>query len=163
MADALPRYQAHLRGAASATRHAALSRRASRGSRGCAREGFPLAVVTNKATRFVRPHLERGGHRAITSTCVIGGDDAADEEARPGAAAARRARGSASPPARLLMVGDSGNDVEAARAAGCPVLVVPYGYNEGVPVHDLDGRWYSRLARGRSPIASAAPRPITRP
>ena len=37
----------------------------------------------------------------------------------------------------MLMVGDSVNDVAAARAAGCPVLVVPYGYNEGAPVQTL--------------------------
>jgi len=37
----------------------------------------------------------------------------------------------------MLMVGDSVNDVTAARAAGCPVLVVPYGYNEGAPVQTL--------------------------
>ncbi len=36
------------------------------------------------------------------------------------------------------MVGDSINDVAAARAAGCPVLVLPYGYNEGEPVHNLE-------------------------
>jgi len=41
------------------------------------------------------------------------------------------------PPHRLLMVGDSNNDVLAARAAGCPVLVLPYGYSEGEPVQDL--------------------------
>ena len=35
------------------------------------------------------------------------------------------------------MVGDSGADVGAARAAGVPVLVVPYGYTR-VPVEDLD-------------------------
>ena len=29
------------------------------------------------------------------------------------------------------MVGDSVNDVRAARAAGCPVVCVPYGYNHG--------------------------------
>ena len=40
-------------------------------------------------------------------------------------------------PARLMMVGDSGNDVASARAAGCPVLVVPYGYTEGLPVQSL--------------------------
>jgi phosphoglycolate phosphatase len=34
-------------------------------------------------------------------------------------------------PAETLMLGDSDNDVEAARAAGCPVWCVPYGYNEG--------------------------------
>ena len=36
------------------------------------------------------------------------------------------------------MIGDSGNDALAARAAGCPVLIVPYGYNEGEPVENLD-------------------------
>ena len=34
--------------------------------------------------------------------------------------------------------GDSVNDVGTARAAGCPVLVLPYGYNEGMPVDNLD-------------------------
>lgn len=29
------------------------------------------------------------------------------------------------------MVGDSKNDIEAARAAGCPVVAVSYGYNHG--------------------------------
>ncbi len=29
------------------------------------------------------------------------------------------------------MVGDSLNDVQAARAAGIPVVCVPHGYNEG--------------------------------
>ncbi len=35
------------------------------------------------------------------------------------------------------MLGDSANDVLAARAAGCPVWCVPYGYNEGRPVETL--------------------------
>ena len=35
------------------------------------------------------------------------------------------------------MIGDSINDVQAARAAGCRALVVPYGYSEGVPVQTL--------------------------
>ena len=34
-------------------------------------------------------------------------------------------------PGETLMLGDSDNDVIAARAAGCPVWCVPYGYNEG--------------------------------
>jgi phosphoglycolate phosphatase len=32
------------------------------------------------------------------------------------------------------MVGDSSNDAAAARAAGCPVVLVSYGYNHGEPV-----------------------------
>jgi phosphoglycolate phosphatase len=31
-------------------------------------------------------------------------------------------------PDSLLMIGDSANDVRAARAAGCPVALVRYGY-----------------------------------
>jgi phosphoglycolate phosphatase len=43
-----------------------------------------------------------------------------------------KALGSA--PARTLMIGDSSNDAKAARAAGCPVVLVSYGYNHGEPV-----------------------------
>lgn len=36
--------------------------------------------------------------------------------------------------AQALMVGDSRNDVEAAKAAGVAVVAVPYGYNHGEPI-----------------------------
>ena len=39
---------------------------------------------------------------------------------------------------RTEFAGDSVNDVVAARAAGCPVWCVPYGYNEGRPAATLD-------------------------
>ncbi len=35
-----------------------------------------------------------------------------------------------------LMVGDSSNDVKAARAAGFSIVCVPYGYNHGNDIHD---------------------------
>jgi phosphoglycolate phosphatase len=38
----------------------------------------------------------------------------------------------------VLMVGDSSNDAQAARAAGCPVLLVSYGYNHGQSVLAVD-------------------------
>jgi phosphoglycolate phosphatase len=38
----------------------------------------------------------------------------------------------------MLLIGDSRNDVLAARSAGCPVFCVPYGYNHGEPVECLD-------------------------
>jgi len=41
-------------------------------------------------------------------------------------------------PARTLMLGDSSNDAQAARAAGCPVVLVSYGYNHGQPVRQVD-------------------------
>jgi phosphoglycolate phosphatase len=41
------------------------------------------------------------------------------------------------PVEQILVIGDSLNDVLAARAAGCPVFCVPYGYNHGKPVNGL--------------------------
>jgi hypothetical protein len=51
-----------------------------------------------------------------------------------------------SAPGRTLMVGDSANDALAARAAGCPVVLVRYGYNHGEPIErvDADG-WIDRI------------------
>lgn len=97
--------------------------------------GFRLAVVTNKATKFVAPHLERAGLSQFFAA-IVGGDDPVRKkpDAAPMLLAAERL---AVAPARLMMVGDSGNDVASARAAGCPVLVVPYGYTEGLPVQSL--------------------------
>lgn len=100
-----------------------------------ATRGFPLAVVTNKARRFVRPHLELAGI-AHYFALIVGGDDLPAKKPDP-AQLRHVAAFFGVPCARVLMVGDSGNDVDAARAAGCPVLVVPYGYNEGRPVQML--------------------------
>ena len=121
--------------------------------------GIPLAVITNKATRFVRPHLVAAGIEHYFSRRDRRRRPA-DEEARPGAAAARRG-GVRHPAGRLLMVGDSGNDVEAARGAGCPVLVVPYGYREGRPVHELEADGIVDVGGRASPIASATSPPRT--
>lgn len=41
-------------------------------------------------------------------------------------------------PHACLMLGDSANDALAARAAGMPVVLVDYGYTEGLPVGDID-------------------------
>ena len=97
--------------------------------------GFPLAVVTNKATRFVRPHLDQA-RIAHYFSVIVGGDQLPTRKPDP-AQLRHVAECFGIPCSHLLMVGDSGNDVDAARAAGCPVLVLPYGYNEGRPVQDL--------------------------
>jgi phosphoglycolate phosphatase len=45
-----------------------------------------------------------------------------------------------SEPARTLMVGDSSNDAQAAHAAGCPVVLMTYGYNHGQPITAVKAR-----------------------
>jgi len=41
-------------------------------------------------------------------------------------------------PQQVVAIGDSSNDAQAARAAGCRVLNVPYGYNHGQSIQDVD-------------------------
>jgi phosphoglycolate phosphatase len=97
---------------------------------------LPLAVITNKASRFVRPHLVQSGLDHCFDL-VLGADDLPTKKPHPGPLLhVAQAFGIA--PSRLLMVGDSANDAQAARAAGCPILIVPYGYNEGEPVQAID-------------------------
>jgi phosphoglycolate phosphatase len=99
-------------------------------------EGFRMAIVTNKATRFVRPHLDKAGILRFFDA-IVGGDDAHAKKPDP-APIVMAAQRLGVPVSRMLMVGDSVNDAQAARAAGCPVVLLPHGYNEGEPVHVLD-------------------------
>jgi len=132
--DALNRYQAHY--ASRLGHETRLFPGMVDGLQRLREMGIPLAVITNKATRFVRPHLVAAGIDDYFSV-VIGGDDLPTKKPDPGPLLHVAAQFGIAP-GRLLMVGDSGNDVEAARGAGCPVLVVPYGYREGRPVHELE-------------------------
>lgn len=95
-----------------------------------------LACVTNKAARFTVPLLERMG-LAPHFELVVSGDTLARKKPDP-MQLAHICAAFALEPARALLIGDSVNDALAARAAGCPVLCVSYGYNEGGDVHDLD-------------------------
>lgn len=97
--------------------------------------GLALACLTNKPTAFARTLLERKG-LASHFAQVFGGD--AFERKKPDPLPLLKtceALGSA--PADTLMVGDSSNDAAAARAAGCAVVLVSYGYNHGQPVHEV--------------------------
>lgn len=98
--------------------------------------GIPLACVTNKSERFTLPLLDMVGF-APYFTQVVAGDTLARKKPDPAPllhAAERFGIG----PADMLMIGDSVNDTQAARAAGCPVFCVTYGYNEGHDVRTLD-------------------------
>lgn len=97
---------------------------------------LPLACVTNKAERFTLALLEQLG-LAGSFEQVIAGDTLPQKKPDP-QPLLHACRGFAIPPADMLMIGDSANDVEAAHAAGCPVFCVDYGYNEGRDVRELD-------------------------
>lgn len=95
-----------------------------------------LACVTNKAARFTLPLLEQKG-LAPYFELVLSGDTLSRKKPDP-MQLAYVCAAFALAPAEALLIGDSANDVLAARAAGCQVLCVSYGYNEGGDVHDLD-------------------------
>lgn len=98
--------------------------------------GLPLAVVTNKPAAFTGPLLERMGLAAYFAV-VVSGDTLPHKKPRPEPILHACAL-MGTQPAVNLHVGDSANDIDAARAAGCPVLCVPYGYNEGRKVDSAD-------------------------
>ena len=107
--------------------------------------GLRLACLTNKPTAFALPLLRAKGLDGFFDQ-VFGGD--AFERKKPDPLPLVKtcaALGSA--PVRTLMVGDSSNDAQAARAAGCPVVLVTYGYNHGQPATDVDADgWVGSLA-----------------
>jgi len=101
--------------------------------------GLRLACLTNKPTEFARALLAAKGLEGFFDH-VFGGD--AFERRKPDPLPVRRCcEALGSPPARTLMIGDSSNDAAAARAAGCSVLLVSYGYNHGESIEgsDADG------------------------
>jgi phosphoglycolate phosphatase len=98
--------------------------------------GLPLAVITNKAAAFTEPLLASTG-LAPFFICVISGDSLAEKKPHPLPLLHACQRFGVAP-AENLHIGDSRHDAAAARAAGCPVWLVPYGYNAGEPVRATD-------------------------
>lgn len=98
--------------------------------------GVRLACLTNKPGAFAMPLLAAKGLDGFFEQ-VFGGD--AFERKKPDPLPLRKTcEALGTLPARTLMIGDSSNDARAARAAGCPVVLVSYGYNHGEPVRGVD-------------------------
>ncbi len=95
-------------------------------------KGLPLALVTNKPTPFVAPLLD-ALDIAKYFTVVIGGDDVQNKKPHPEPLLLVAEKLSLAP-AELLFVGDSRNDIQAAKAAGCCSVGLTYGYNYGEPL-----------------------------
>ncbi len=96
--------------------------------------GYPLACVTNKPARFTEPLLEQLGLDRYFRL-VVSGDTLPRKKPDP-APLLHAACFFGVAPQHALMVGDSINDVQAARAAGFRVVCVPYGYNHGQDIRE---------------------------
>lgn len=127
--DAVERFERHY--AAVVGTEAELFPGALDGMRRLAGAGRALAVVTNKPRKFTLALLGRVRVDEMIGV-VVAGDDGVPRKPAGDMLVAACTR-MASAPRETLMLGDSDNDIIAARAAGCPVWCVPYGYNEGRP------------------------------
>jgi len=94
-----------------------------------------LACVTNKARAFTTPLLEATGLAPLLDA-VVTSDDVGRRKPHP-EPYLRACKDLGVSPDQALVIGDSANDAEAGRAAGCRVLLVSYGYSEGRDVSEL--------------------------
>ena len=91
--------------------------------------GIGIGIATNKDSVFTRPLLAAAGlgERFAVVLCA---DRKEDRKPAPTLLVAA-AQSFGLPVERMLYVGDSAADAAAARAAGCPVALVEYGYHGG--------------------------------
>ena len=123
--------------------------------------GLRLAVVTNKQKHFASALLERTKLSQWVDV-VVGGDscERRKPDPQPLHFACNALRVEAS---QTLMVGDSSNDVTAARAAGMPVICVTYGYNEGSDPRELPCDAFLESLADLPPMLLAFPKPTQPP
>lgn len=117
-------------------RHADVFPGVLEGLQALADRGLKLACLTNKPTAFAVQLLADKGLAQYFTVC-FGGDSFARKKPDP-LPLIETCKALGTKPAQTLMVGDSSNDAQAARAAGCPVALVTYGYNHGEPIRAVD-------------------------
>lgn len=119
--------------------------------------GLSLACVTNKPQRAAEDLLARFGLDRYF-TCVVGGDTLAQRKPQP-QPLWHAATLLGVPTGACVVLGDSANDARAARAAGMPVVLVDYGYTEGLPIDAIDAdAVVSSLAEFAAALTAAPPR-----
>lgn len=115
--------------------------------------GLRLACLTNKPTALALDLLQAKGLAEFFE--VTFGGDAFERKKPDPLPLINTCVVLGCPPQRTLMIGDSSNDAQAARSAGCPVVLVTYGYNHGQPVRavDADG-WVDTLQDLMPPVVA---------
>ncbi|MFI9655360.1 Phosphoglycolate phosphatase [Pseudomonas aeruginosa] len=96
------------------------------------RNGVEMALITNKPERFVAPLLDEM-KLGRYFRWIIGGDTLPQQKPDP-AALLFVMKMAGIEPEDALFVGDSRNDVLAAKAAGVRCAALTYGYNHGRPI-----------------------------
>lgn len=99
-----------------------------------AAQGCVLAVCTNKLEGLSRLLLDALG-LSSRFAAICGQDTFGIQKPNPDMLRRTIAQAGGAV-ARAVMVGDSANDIDAARAAGVPVIAVDFGYTE-IPVTQL--------------------------
>ncbi len=127
-------YQTHY--AAINGQYASIYPGALEGLRSLQKRGWPLVCLTNKPLAFAQDLLRQKGLDGYFSH-VFGGDSFVRKKPDP-LPLLKTCAALGTLPAQTLMLGDSSNDAQAARAAGCPVLLVSYGYNHGQAASQVD-------------------------
>lgn len=108
--------------------------------------GLPMACITNKPVSFTLPLIRDKGLAPYFSK-VFGGDSFERKKPDP-LPLLKTCEALQSLPAKTLMVGDSSNDAQAADAAGCPVVLMTYGYNHGEPIQNTPAlAWLDSLVQ----------------
>jgi phosphoglycolate phosphatase len=105
--------------------------------------GMVLSCVTNKPASFTLPLLARFDLLQYFET-VVAGDTLTNMKPHP-APLFHACHRAGSRPAQHVHVGDSYLDISAARAAGCGIFCVTYGYQMGRPIQreDCDGLFFN--------------------
>ena len=118
--------------------------------------GLKMAVITNKAAAFTEPLL-LATELAPWFGFAVSGDSLPEKKPHP-MPLLHACERMGTRPAENLHIGDSRHDAAAARAAGCPVLLMTYGYNHGEPVRgvDADG-WADALTELAAALAAQRP------
>ena len=97
-------------------------------------KGYKLACVTNKPAEFTLPLLKASGLSDYFEL-VVSGDTLPKKKPDPMQLHHVCAQLNVQE-FEALLVGDSDVDVSAARAAGCFIITVPYGYNQGRAINE---------------------------
>ncbi len=99
-------------------------------------KGIKLACVTNKPAIFTEPLLAKKGLYSFFHF-ISSADTFPLKKPHPLPIQMVCLKFDVTP-LQTLVIGDSINDGKAAREAGCSLFIVPYGYNHGQPIQEID-------------------------